>query len=370
MNEDIITEIIRLWPDGGPGSPLVSSLGTMKSPAYLPRDAGRHLRLVAPTSPEPHEEVGEAVRQRRIDMVSTEPDAVRRMRPYWVDPIRNYLAEWDRRLPPLEHSRPVFAFSERLLTVHEAAVELGRRSRLGGAIRAALLTTAASGWLADRAAAGIPDDGPLPWRVVVADDDKGYAETLCDHLSNLWPGHHPDFETLELTCHSEATDAIEAARTADGQRLIMLVDERFAGQTLTGLDIIAKTRDLRPDAECFVLSGQADDRRVFEIASHSGVLHYWYKAGTMPAAIVEELYRFWLFDDVADAFADIAERATRHNPGRATLARRVASTLYGRRPGSDAIRADIHAIAEQEIEAMATPDIDDLPAHLLLFEET
>ncbi|HJZ57183.1 MAG TPA: sigma-54 dependent transcriptional regulator [Gemmataceae bacterium] len=104
---------------------------------------------------------------------------------------------------------------------------------------------------------------PEPLNVLVIDDDTHLAETIAESLERR--GH---------ACTVATSGKAGAAKVEQDEFDVVLTDLRMAD--LDGLAIVKKVRELRPDAEVFVITGYADVKTAVE-AMKLGASHYLQK---------------------------------------------------------------------------------------------
>src|SRR5215218_4340177 len=101
---------------------------------------------------------------------------------------------------------------------------------------------------------------PEALQVLVIDDDKNLAETIAESLERR--GH---------ACTVATSGKAGAAKLEQAEFDVVLTDLRMAD--LDGLAVVKKCRELRPDAEVFVITGFAEVKTAIE-AMKLGASHY------------------------------------------------------------------------------------------------
>ena len=104
---------------------------------------------------------------------------------------------------------------------------------------------------------------PEALQVLVIDDDKSLAETIAESLERR--GH---------ACTVATSGKAGAAKLEQAEFDVVLTDLRMAD--LDGLAVVKKCRELRPDAEVFVITGFAEVKTAIE-AMKLGASHYLQK---------------------------------------------------------------------------------------------
>jgi two-component system response regulator HydG len=102
-----------------------------------------------------------------------------------------------------------------------------------------------------------------PLQILVIDDDKSLAQTIAESLERR--GH---------TCTIANTGKAGVAKLEQDEFDIVLTDLKMAD--LHGLEVVERARQLRPDAEVFVITGFADVKTAVE-AMKRGAAHYLQK---------------------------------------------------------------------------------------------
>src|SRR4051794_35680751 len=100
-------------------------------------------------------------------------------------------------------------------------------------------------------------------RVLVIDDDRNLATAMAETLSRR--GH---------TCTVATSGKAGAARLDDDDYDVVLTDLKMAD--IDGLAIVKQCREVLPDAEVYVITGQGDVKTAVE-AMKLGAAHYLLK---------------------------------------------------------------------------------------------